>query len=131
MPIVMRVFLRILAVLIGLAVARTLLMVIHFAFTGGFTALAHLGRFGIVTIAAWFIILVAGPVASVQLWRLRRIGLFITAILGGLVFAYYVVGLLFWRRPGAPLRPILWAIIVNAVFLALLLSPAARRTCSS
>ena len=82
----MRMFLRIVAVLVALAVVLTLLMVIQFAFSGGFTALVRSGGLGMVTIAAWFIILTTGPVASIQLWRLRRVGLFVTAMLCGLVF---------------------------------------------
>ena len=126
----MRTVLRIVAVLVALAVVRTLLMVVHFASTGGFTALVRLGSFGIVTIAAWFIILTTGPIASIQLWRLRPLGLLMTVILSILAFIYYVVGLFLWRRPEALFGPIVWAIALNAAFLALLLSPAARRTCS-
>jgi hypothetical protein len=124
----MNVLLRIFAVCVGLAVVLTGLSIVQFAFNGDLAALAGSGALGLTTIAAWLIILAAGPVAAIQLWRLRRTGLFATAMLCGLALVYYVVGL-FLRVPDAPLRPIVGAIVVNGVLLALLLSPAAQRAC--
>ena len=126
----MKVFLRIVAIFVGVAVFLTLLLVVRFAFSGNILKLARSGALGIVTIAAWFIILTAGPIASVQLLRLRRLGLHATALLSGVVFTYYVLGFFILRTPEAPPRPIITAIIGNGVVLALLLSPAARRACS-
>jgi len=122
--------LRIVAAIVGLAVVLTLVTVIQFAARGGLTALARSGALGIATFAGWLMILTAGPVAAVQLWRLRRIGLLLTAVLCGFVFAYYIFGLFLFRAPDAPLRPIIQAIVLNGAILALLLSPGARRACS-
>jgi len=77
----MRILLRIIAAIVGIAVLLTLLMVVQFAFSGGLTALLHSGAFGMTTLAGWLVILTAGPLASAQLWRLRRVGLYLTTFL--------------------------------------------------
>jgi hypothetical protein len=126
----LRIFLRLVAIFVGLTVVLTLAWVVKFTLVGGLTALARSGVLGVETIGGWLIILTVGPVASVQLWRLRRWGLFLTALLCTLAFSYYLLGLFFLRAPGAPLTPILEAATVNGVLLALLLSPAARKACA-
>jgi hypothetical protein len=126
----MRVFLRTMSVVVGLAVLLAALSIVQFAFSGALVALARSGALGFATLAAWAVILAVGPVAAVQLWRLRTMGLFVTALLCALTLVYYIVGLLFLRAGGAPIRPIIGAVVVNGVFFALLLSPAARRACA-
>src|SRR5215472_3016550 len=74
---------------------------------GALAALAQSGALGVWTIGGWLIILTVGPVATIQLWRLQRSGLFLTATLCAIAFTYYIVGLFFLRTPGASLRPIL------------------------
>jgi uncharacterized protein involved in response to NO len=85
---------------------------------------------GAATILGWLLILIAGPFSSVQLWRLRRIGLYATAILAGFFVAYYFAGLLFLRAHNAHLKPILAYVVFNGVLVVLLASPAARRSCT-
>ena len=126
----MRVVLRIVAVFVAICVILTIFQILQFSFSGGLQALAHSGALGAATIGNWLAILIAGPFASVQLWRLRRMGLYLAALLSGLAFTYYVVGLLSVRAPNAPLRPILAAIIFNGLLTVLLLSPSARRSCA-
>jgi hypothetical protein len=123
----MRIVLRIIAIIVGVAVILTAITVMQLASLGGLGGFARSGALGLTTVTGWIVILTAGPVAAVQLWRLRRIGLFATAMLCVIACAYYVVGLLFLRAPGAPLAPIFGALVVNGVVLCLLLSPAARR----
>ena len=123
----MRILLRIIAIIVGVAVILTGVSIVQVASQGGLRVLVRSGTLGLTTIAAWAIILTAGPVATIQLWRLRRIGLFAAAMLCGIAFAYYVVGLLFLRAPEAPVRPIFGAIVVNRLLLCFLLSPGARR----
>ena len=60
------------AVIVGLAVLRPVLMIFQFASSSRLAALIDSGAFGVTTIAAWCLILVAGPVASIPLWHLRR-----------------------------------------------------------
>jgi hypothetical protein len=125
----MRTLLRIVAVVVALAVVLTGLMIVQFTVMGSFITVARSGALGIPTIAAWLAILTCGPVAAVQLWRLRRVGLSLATMLCAIAVAYFLVGLFFLRTAEAALTPILGSILVNGVLLGLLLSPAARRAC--
>jgi len=125
-----KIVLKIIAVIDALAVLRTVAMIVQFASTARLAALIRSGAFGITTLAAWFLILVAGPIASVQLWRLRRIGLYVAASLCALALAYYLFWYLANRGPELRIAPLLTPIVGNAFILALLLSPSARRVCS-
>jgi hypothetical protein len=78
--------------------------------------------------AAWLAILTCGPVAVVQIWRLRRIGLTLAAMLCAVAAAYWIAGLLL-RTAEAPLLPIVEGVLVNGLFLGFVLSPWARRAC--
>jgi hypothetical protein len=125
-----KILLKIVAVIVGLAVLRTVLMIFQFASSSRLAALIGSGAFGVTTIAAWCLILVAGPVASVQLWRLRRIGLYVAASLSALALLYYLFGSLANRGPELRLAPLVVPIVGNALVVAVLLSPSARRVCS-
>ena len=105
-------------------------MIFQFASTSRLAALIGSGAFGVTTIAAWCLILVAGPVASVQLWRLRRIGLYVAASLCAFALLYYLVGYAANRGPELRLASLVVPILGNSVALALLLSPYTRRVCS-
>lgn len=126
----MRIFLRVVASIVALAVVFTALMVLQAALTGALAALWRSGAFGIATLLGWLLILIVGPVGAVQLWRLRRVGLWATALLCGFALSYYVLGTLLLGGPKIPSTPIAEAVVCNAVVLALLLSPPARRVCS-
>jgi hypothetical protein len=125
----MNVLLKIIALLVALAVFLTLLLVIQFNRGGGIAILARSG-IGIFTLISWLIILTCGPIAAVQLWRLRKVGLYLSAMLSALALCYYVVGLVMFRVHGAPLKPLLAAVIANGTVVAILLSPRALRTCA-
>ena len=122
---------KIVAILVGILVALTLLWVVQTGSIGEFTLLFRSGVLGIETVVVWFIILAAGPVASLQLWRLRRMGLFLTAILCGLAFIYFAVGLFLQilQNPDAPRMEVFKLVLLTGTLLALLMSPAARRSC--
>lgn len=126
----MRILLRIVASIVALAVVLTALMVLQAAFSGGVAALWRSGAFGIATLLGWLLILTIGPVGTVQLWRLRRIGLLATALLCAFALSYYVLGTVFLGGARTLSTPIVEAIVCNAAILALLLSPPARRVCS-
>ena len=129
----MKIVLRIIAIIVGVAVVLTAITVVRLASLGGLGAFARSGALGLTTITAWIVILTVGPVAAIQLWRLRRLGLFTTVVLCGIACAYYVVGLVFLRAPRAPLAPlapIFGAVVLNGVVLCLLLSSAAKRRVS-
>jgi hypothetical protein len=125
----MRILLRVVAVGVALAVVLTALMIVQLAVIGSLLALARSGAIGALTIAAWLAILTCGPVAAVQLWRLRRIGLTLAATLCAIAVAYWLVGLFFLRTAEAPLLPIVGGILVNGLLFGFLLSPPARRAC--
>jgi hypothetical protein len=71
----MRILLRIVAVVVALAVVMTALMIVQLAVIGSIMAVGRSGALGALTIAGWIAILTVGPVATDQLWRLRRMGL--------------------------------------------------------
>jgi hypothetical protein len=125
----MRILLRIIAVGVGLVVVLTTLLIVQLGMSGRLMALVGSGALGLATAVGWLMTLSVGPVAAVQLWRLQRIGLLAGAVLCAVTMGYYVVGVVFFRAPEAPLWPILGAMAVNGALLALLLSPAARRAC--
>ena len=126
----MKVLLKIIALLVGIAVILTLLQVMQFS-RGGDIAILTRSAFGIITLISWLIILMCGPIAAVQLWRLRRVGLYLSAMLSGLAFVYYVGGLVMSRGHGVLLKPLLIAVIANGVVVAILLSPKALLTCGA
>jgi hypothetical protein len=112
------------------AVILTALTVVRLAWLGALGVFFRSGALGLTTVTGWIVILTAGPVAAIQLWRLRRLGLFATSMLCVIACVYYVAGFLFLRSPDAPLAPILGAVVVNGAVLSVLLSSAARRRVS-
>jgi hypothetical protein len=126
----MKVQLRVVAVVIALAVIVTALMIVQLAVISSLMAIARSGAIGALTIAAWLAILTCGPVAAVQLWRLRRMGLTLAKMLCAITVAYWLTGLLFFRTADAPLLPIVGGILLNGLLLGFLLSPSARRACA-
>ena len=126
----MRLLLRIVAVVLALCVLLALLQTIDGLLRGGVSTLVPSGALGAATTLGWMLILTAGPFASVQLWRLRRIGLYAAGTLSGFFLAYYFAGLLFLRAHNVPLSPILAYVVFNGVLVVLLASPAARRFCT-
>jgi len=120
-------------VFLAFCVLLALLQTIDFSSRGGINAigtLARSGMLGAATILGWFLILIAGPFSSVQLWRLRRIGLYATATLAGFFLVYYFAGLLYLRAHNAQLKPILAYVVFNGALVVLLTSSAARRSCT-
>jgi len=125
----MRILFRIIAVVIALAVVVTALAIVQLAVIGSIVAVARSGALGALTIAGWLATLTLGPVAAVQLWRLRRMGLTLTTMLCAIAIAYLLIGLVFLRTAEAPVLPIVEGILANGLLLGLLLSPLARRAC--
>ena len=127
----MRLLIRIVAVLAAVSVLGTLWFVAAFAAAGGLRALLTSGLLGGLTIVGWVLALVVGPVAAVQLWRLRDSGRRAGIILFGYGLAYYVVGLLALRAPEASAWQILGAAAMFALPLVVLLSPRTRSLLSA
>lgn len=129
-------FLRIVAVFLALCVFLVLFQTIDGLLRGGIGTLVPSGTFGAATILhaattlGCLLILIVGPFASVQLWRLRRVGLYAASILSGFLTVYYFAGLLFLRAHDVVFMPILAYVVFNGVLVVLLASPAARRSCT-
>jgi hypothetical protein len=102
----MRVALQLIGILAGLSVLATLVFIINFGSTG-LRALMATGTFGVVTALGWLVTFTAGPIAMVQLLRLRNSGRTAAAVLFGYMLTYYLVGLVAFRQPSAPMVPVL------------------------
>jgi hypothetical protein len=126
----MRTLLRLLAVAVVIAVIGTILLVGRFWSFDRFKSLIDSGSYGYVTIFCWLVVVVAGPFAAVQVWRMRRSGLITCLILTLSTFLYYTVGWLFYARAEADHSKLLLAIGCNVLLALLLISPPARHACS-
>jgi hypothetical protein len=126
-----RIVLRIVAVVAAFTVLGTIWFVVRAPAVRDAILSVTSGAFGAFTLLGWVVSIVAGPIAAVQLWRLREIGRRAAIVVFGYGFAYYVVGLLIFRDPEAPLFPILLAVASFAIPLAIVLSKRARQVCSA
>jgi hypothetical protein len=70
----MTILLRLIAVFAFISVALTVWLVVILADGGGLRQLSGTGALGWMTVIGWLITFTAGPVAAVQLWRLRESG---------------------------------------------------------
>ena len=127
----MRIVLRIVALVSAFTVLGTIWFIVAVPGIRNAIAFATSGAFGALTALGWVVSLVAGPIAAVQLWRLRPDGRRAAIAVFGYGFAYYVLGLLIFRDPAAPLFPILLAVISFGIPLAIVLSKRARQVCSA
>ena len=125
----MRTCLRVIAVLIGLQIAHTILLVWQMARFGGLSELARTGAFGLATMLGWLLALVVGPFAVTQLWRLRESGRKASLFLALFAFVYYAAGMLFFRGPGTEIAKIAVPMLGNMLLAVLLFSSPARRAC--
>src|SRR5215471_17289815 len=121
----MRIVIRAVAILAALSFSVTLAFIALTVRTGGLTDLLSRGAFGAATAFGWGVTLTAGPLAAVELWRFRERGRRAGIVMFGSSMLYYVIGALTWRSPSVPIAPILLAIAVYAVPLAVLLLSAA------
>jgi hypothetical protein len=123
----MRMALRILAVLIGFATAETIFLI--WRLSADLVGLTRSGPLGLTTIAGWLLILVVGPFAVVQLWRLKESGRLASMLLSASALAYYAIGWLAFRGPVAEARKVAVPIVGNLLLMLFLLSPQVRRAC--
>lgn len=128
-PRLMPLLLRGVALLSALSVVATAAFIAQFG-VRGIAALYATGAFGVVTLLGWLITFIAGPIAAVELFRLNQRGRIAAAVLFATMLVYYVVGYLAFRQPGASAERIVALSTFLCLLLALVLSPAAKRTCS-
>jgi hypothetical protein len=114
----MKVFLRIVAGLVGVSVGWAVWLLVVIVRAGLLQFEAAL------TISVLLLLIAGGSIAAVQLWRLRRTGLTVAMTLCGGVVLSFVLMLV----SGSPLTA-LPGLIVSGGLLAVLLSPAAWRAC--
>lgn len=124
----MKVLLRGIAVLSGVSVLLTILFLASFVRVGLRPLLAT-GAFGVITVIGWGVTFIAGPVATINLFRLRNSGRIAAAVLFGYTLSYYLLGIAYFHEPSVALAPLGWLCAALAVVTAALLSPAAKRTC--
>ena len=122
----MRFLIRVVAVLAAASVLMTVWFVAAFAARAGMGPLLRSGILGGLTLLGWVVTLVSGPIAAVQLWRFRESGRRAGIILFGFGLAYYLVGLVAVRGPGASIRQIMAAAMMFSLPLLVLLSRSAR-----
>lgn len=120
----MRILIRAIAVLAAVSVAGTILFIAVFVAAGGFRGLTS-SLLGVATLVGWLVTLVCGPIAAVQLWRLRRSGRTAGIVMFGYGLAYYILGLLWLRTADAAVPQIVAAAAVFGTPLAILLLPRA------
>ena len=89
------------------------------------------GAIGSGTLCFWAVTLLIGPVAAVQLWRLRQVGLFASGLLGAFGLVDALVRLLFYRTPDTTIQALLLQVFLSSALLALVGSPAARKACAA
>lgn len=125
----MRILIKAIAVLAAVSVAGTILFITTFAAAGGFRGLTS-SRLGLATLLGWGLTLVCGPIAAVQLWRLRRSGRIPGIVMFGYGLTYYIAGLLWLRTADAPVPQIIGAAVVFGIPLGILLLPHSRAALS-
>ena len=121
----MRLLIRLVAILAAWSVLGTLWFVVAFTQHGGTLSLSS-NPLGLLTLVGWLITFSAGPVAAVQLWRLRASGRIAGLVLFGYGLAFYAVGLVWLRAPEASVPQILLGMVTFALPICVLLSRRAR-----
>jgi hypothetical protein len=124
-----RIILRVIALISALSVAGTSLFIARFG-AGGISALLATGIFGLITLFGWLITFIAGPIAAVQLFRLKPSGRAAAAVLFAAMLAYYLTGLIAFRQPGMAVGPVVAIGLFSLCVLVIVLSPAAKRVCT-
>ena len=126
---VMPLLLRVVAATAAASLILTIWLILQLVIPRGIQPLLDTGPLGFLTLAGWAVTLLVGPVAAVQLWRLRRSGRIAALVVFGFGLLYYTVGLIWLRAPQALTGEIGVAMVAHAVPVAILALPAARRAC--
>ena len=123
----MRILLRLVGALTLLSILGTLLLIVRIWHSGTMPLLFRSGALGLLTVAGWFLTLVAGSPAVVLLWRPTDLGRIAAAITWASIGLYYAISLMMIHSFGTnPIR-VFVSIAVCGALVALVLSPPARR----
>jgi hypothetical protein len=125
----MRILLRLVAVFTLLSVVGTLLLVGAIWHRGTMPLLLQSGAVGFLTVAGWFLTLVAGGPAVVLLWRPTDIGRIAAAVTWSSIGLYYAINLMMSHSFGGNYIRVFVYIAVCGALVALVLSPQARQAC--
>lgn len=128
MEAVIRLAMRMLALLVAATVAITLLLLVR-AGVAQLRSVAESGPLGVSMLVSWAVTLLIGPFALVQLLRLKNSGRIAGAIFFGAMTLYYAATASILRDPGEPWLPTAFVTLVVGACTALLLTPAARAAC--
>ena len=126
----MKVLLRMLALLVAFAVVATALFVRRILMHHGPQIGLARHPLAIITFLRWAMILLIGPFAAIQLWRLKSSGRTATMILLATAMCYYLMGFLFFRAPSARPGMIVLSILCNATVFVFLCIRSVRKLCS-
>jgi hypothetical protein len=124
----MKIIIRFLSSVVAITVVVTISMVLVVVrIDGAMNGLIQTGLFGAWTILGWILLLIGGPFAAVQLWRLRPSGRVVTIVLFANAALYYTVGAWFFAKPATDTPTMMMAAVLNAIGCAFLLSQSAKR----
>ncbi|HZM94381.1 MAG TPA: hypothetical protein VFB92_13205 [Vicinamibacterales bacterium] len=126
----MTIVLRLMSLFIALQVVLTIRAIAWLA-RSGFLAAFVSGGLGRLTLAAWVMLCVVGPVGAVQLWRLRESGRYAAIVFTTIGILYYMIGGAMYRSAEAPPLGLAIGLFVPSVLLLILLLPAAKRACAA
>ncbi len=126
----MTIVLRVLSAFIALNVALTIWAVVWLVRSGFLDAFVA-GGLGRLTLAGWAVLCAIGPVAAVQLWRLRESGRRAAVAFAAVGVLYYVVGSALFRTPESSLAGLAFGILSAGVPLMILVSPRAKQACAA
>ena len=125
MPLVLRVI----AATAAASLVLTIWLILQLVVPRGIQPLLDSGPLGALTLGGWAVTLLVGPVAAVQLWRLKESGRLAAIAVFGFGLLYYTAGLLWLRTPDGLTGQIAAAMVAHAVPVLILATPAARRHC--
>jgi hypothetical protein len=124
-----RIVLRLVSLFITLQVVQTIWAFVWLLQSGTLGAFAARGL-GKLTLAGWLLLCVIGPMAAIQLWRLRESGRRAAIVFTAVGVVYYIVGGAMFRAPEAPLAGLAIGVLTAGVPLVILLSSPAKRACA-
>ena len=125
----MHIVLKAVAATAAASVVFTIWLMLVLVSAGAHRQLFAAGALGVLTALGWLVTLTLGPVAAVQLWRLKESGRLAALAVFGFGVVYYTAGFFWLRTPGAPRTQIVAAIVAYAIPVAMLALPAAKRHC--
>jgi apolipoprotein N-acyltransferase len=126
---VMPLLLRVIAATAAASVVFTIWLMLAVLSAGGPRQLFAAGALGALTAIGWVVTVTLGPIAAVQLWRLKESGRLAAIAVFGFGVVYYTAGYFWLRSASASSRQILAAIVAYAIPVVILSLPAARRHC--